>query len=152
MEAGKPRDQALAIAYAIKRKNRKAMGGMIEPKEALQQAADYELSKEDLVKENEPDMDGEQTGQPVEMKYYASDPRAQNMMARGGMIAKAIMAKKYADGGIVSEGESEIHETPGHLMEDGEHEVEGMGEKEDIMKKGLMARILGDIRLKNMGR
>lgn len=52
MDAGKPQKQALAIAYSIKRKNmaKKAMGGLIEPKEALQKAANFELDKEVLKK------------------------------------------------------------------------------------------------------
>lgn len=120
----------LPVAYAINKKNMKKYnkGGVVNSASVLKEAADYELDKE------------------------SSD------MSDGGMIAKAIMAKKMAEGGMVeddsdlySPGESELHETPGHLMEDGEHEVEGMGDKEAIMKKGMMARILGSVRLKNMG-
>lgn len=74
-------------------------------------------------------------------------------------IAKAIMAKKMANGGMVEDMmdveeadplESELH-FDNHLMEDGEHEVEGMGDKEKLMKKGMLNKIISSLRMKHMG-
>lgn len=161
----------LPVAYGIKKRNMKARGGMIAPKEALERANNYMLKNEDLVKENEISM--AEGGEVKSMAQMIAE-KLKSPMGYGKDVeeympprdmAKSILAKKMAEGGMVSGdeaidsdddlfplGESELHETPGQLMEDGEHEVEGMGEKRELMKKGLMSRILGSVRLKNMGR
>lgn len=81
MDAGKPQKQALAIAYAIKRKNmqKKAMGGMINAPEALKEASSFELKKE------------------------AALPYAQGGVVQGVMQGRAGIEDKYAKGGMIPE-------------------------------------------------
>lgn len=135
--AGKPMKQSLAIAYAVKKKNHKARGGMINSEEALSDADKFQLSKEDLVKENELSMGGEKTGHPVKNDYYASDEMAPKFMAKGGMMdpkamAHIIIMKKkahggmagYAEGGLVNDedmGRDMDDSMPSHNISSGSH-------------------------------
>lgn len=81
MKHGKPQDQALAIAYAMKRKamQKKAEGGEIH----------IDIDSHNI--------------EPEELEMEA--PEAEDEMeakAHGGDIVSRVMAKKYSHGGVVS--------------------------------------------------
>ncbi len=149
---------SLATAYAVRRKNKKMDPRMrsVNPDVMDENYAEGGEVKEESMSEKM------KKALRSPMGGSSNDDMKEYMPSED--IVKAIRAKKMSEGGMVEDdeigdmdddlyrvGESELHETPGHLMEDGEHEVEGMGEKEAIMKKGLMSRILGKVRLKNFG-
>ena len=120
MKAGKPQDQALAIAYDVKRRNRKKMakGGMIPtPKPAQKGMINEELSIEAADKKRsehpahlESQLDEKQM-RPAKDEYMAN--RMGGRFAKGGMINE-----------IVSMSRAE---------EDGEEHPEGLEEDDDQM-------------------
>ena len=104
MHAGKPQDQALAIAYAMKKKAKKmAHGGMIEEEE----------KETGLLPSEETDHDEEDYND--------------NEFADGGLVDR-IMAKRahYAEGGVVAdEGEAEESHLADHDENDFDYLSEG---------------------------
>lgn len=109
LNVGKPMNQGLAIAYAMKRRNamKKAKGGMIENEEMYPMnepehgAKDAVLKELDLSHEDEnADFTGAEPTEPEE-HVYAADEDKPEFMAKGGMIHKIMMKRKMAAGGEV---------------------------------------------------
>lgn len=141
---------ALAMAVAIKRKNaqKKAMGGMIKPAEALSEAKEYELGLEES---------------PPEEAMEEVMPMEENMgrnMAKGGMmdpdhIASKIMAKRMAKGGMCYEAGGMVDD----FLSDEESDIgpEGEGEFEEdregkIGRRGVLHRIMGQLHSAHSGK
>lgn len=98
MHSGKPKNQSLAIAYNVMHKNRKKMasGGMVDENMGDSMDDDDEDSDMDAMDLNE------------SLQDLSEDKRSPNLMAYGGMmhparIAKAIQMKKLAKGGMVDD-------------------------------------------------
>jgi hypothetical protein len=140
---------SLAIAYAVKKNNKKASGGMIEPKAAMPQSkdmvhliiakkmaaggmvnelnksADYELAKEDGA---------------LEGNIYGMDD------GEGEMPLEEDL--NYIPGNDVIA--DDMHDK---LPGDAEHEVEGMGSSRQAMaRKGMLTKIMGRLAAKHAGR
>lgn len=106
MHAGKPKDQSLAIAYAVKRKNAKkmAMGGVVEneklhpenePEHGAMDAVMAQMKLKPLAQNHE---DLAEPEEPMEHVEPAEEDLPMHMMAKGGIVA-GIMRKRMAAGG-----------------------------------------------------
>lgn len=145
MNAGKPKAQALAIAYSIKRKKKMAEGGMVKKDSDMWGGHDPYKT----IPANEP-----------------KKPFGEFNMDSIKNIAKNIVQKKYAKGGMVDhddaeymEAEPEWHdenflsdEEQDYAMDqtypdpDGVEDTEGMGEREPEDKKMVLRRIMARLR------
>lgn len=156
MDSGKPQNQALAIAYAVKRKNKKAMGGMVNEKlDPMHEPADVQG----------PPPQGEMSDASHEHLHKMGKEEAMSM-------AHAIMQKHcaggemgYSDGGEVEEddfADSEddmfapdaqlgVHNMASGGMMDMASDSESM-EDPEMKKKKMMSSIMSKVRMEHMGR
>lgn len=167
MNAGKPQNQALAIAYSMKRKAAAkkmaeggvashehsetcmseggscyAMGGEVE-NEKLH--PEMEVSAPEGMLEDEEVMEDEGDDESEDARHYAD----------GGMIAEIMKERKMkrmASGGMVSEPveddfDTRINMEPVHTMEDEEHGVES-GSLDD---ESLVGQILRERKMRRRG-
>lgn len=138
MNSGKPQNQALAIAYATKRRmQKKAMGGSI--------------TNEKLHPHFEPAHHTKMMGDKMVPAYDDGGgvskiiPMIMSLLNKGGM-AKNIMAKKYAKGGAVSNSDNEsdqmgwsgpqfsynrVYNEGGEVPEESESEMESPLKEDD---------------------
>lgn len=94
MDAGKPQKQALAIAYAVRKKamkQKKAMGGMIEAPKTMIPGAEMESEEEKKRKEEE--------------LQPAQPQQAHGSKMSGAMMAMGKAMGGMADGGMVEDEE-----------------------------------------------
>lgn len=100
MNAGHPQKQSLAIAYDIKRKNKKKMasGGEVA-EQAPAPNPDPRAPNPDKAKRFMSGF-GYAEGGEVNEKLH---PQHEGIMNKHEMVAKKIMAKKMAEGGMVNE-------------------------------------------------
>lgn len=107
--AGKPKAQALAIAYAVKRKNAKKMaaGGMVESADELvpNESGISDDVNEDFHPSHKPSLDEADLKEHYVEEHETKDEEPMKF-AHGGMmdptsLAKAAMAKRFAKGGVV---------------------------------------------------
>lgn len=139
MHAGKPQNQALAIAYAVKRKNAKKMahGGVVE-NEKLRPM--HEPAHNDAV----------ELAKAVMEKHMAHG----GMYAEGGMVdedagsMESEMLSKSGDDFLSDEGTSELANQG--MPEDLEHEVDGV-EADQMKRKARLGSIMAGIRMRHMG-
>lgn len=121
MNAGKPQKQALAIAYSIKRKNKKAHGGMI-PEQGMNEGKAHLEDKFAHGGMAEP-----------EQGMLMGRARMEDKFAHGGMmhpkrIAQSIMSK-YAKGGLVNSEEA-LKEAASYEDAHEQHPTEAMDNEE----------------------
>lgn len=134
MNAGKPQKQALAIAYSMKRKAKKAHGGMMNEK--LHPEAKYALGGEVEAIEDQ-DID-------KEMEEAAIHKALMKHMAAGGLVHKegedflsdeeddSMQSPSMVDSGAQRQDEMEdIDPMPEHMRPDDE----GVSEQEEEEKR-----------------
>jgi hypothetical protein len=133
MDAGKPRSQALAIAYNIMKKNRKAKGGMIDE------------VNEKLHPEHEPHTMDMMHDKPVksEMKEHP--------MAHGGAYAFGgeIDSDRDDHEDFLSEDMPPVEMSMDTYPDPHNKEFDSIEGEEDIKRKRI-AGIIGDLYMKNM--
>ena len=150
MNAGKPQDQALAIAYNIMKKNRKAKGGMIdEVNEKLH--PEHEAHTMDAM-HNE--MQGEKV--PFKINDGMSDKPMKNEMkqhpmAHGGAYAMGgeIDSDQDDHEDFLSEDMPPVEMSMDTYPDPHNKEFDSMSGEEDI-KRRRIANIIGDLYMKNM--
>lgn len=125
MDAGKPQKQALAIAYAIKRRNmaKKAHGGLMEGKAGMED----KYAKGGMV----PEQGVLQGKAAIEDHFEQPNPMDERGLVMGE-DPRALKSDKYAMGGVV-QGENE-----------------GRAGEEDHFAHGGMAHMAKMIRMKKM--
>jgi len=169
MHAGKPQKQALAIAYAVKRKNRKAHGG--EMNEKLHPHAKYaeggmvDRSQERLPREEqEHDHMIEHAVEPMKEMYPDEENLPAHMLAKGGVVDHDEPMEGDIDN-FVSDEEQDMTPFRGQQSSSDEEELDRSGfnppshmENEDgdmdqeQARKVTLGDIMRKVRMRNMGR
>lgn len=174
MNSGKPQKQALAIAYAVKRRN-KAHGGMIDPNESME--AHDNMDMEDVDEKDDELAHGGMANPKLHPHYMPEASKMKGDMAMKSMaamhgeeepeesmgpahsIANAVMQKMYcggmAEGGMAESDDEDAMFTAGNSSLDlepdlftGEHLDNEIGDPEE--EKGMMAKIMAKVRHQHM--
>lgn len=149
MDSGKPKAQALAIAYSMKRKKKMADGGMTEKSDTV--FGGHDPYKDIPANEPKKPFGGGDSSSDVSDSH-------RNMVYN---LVHGLISKKYAKGGMVDHDDSEMmSEAPDWHDEDflsdeeqdhdinltypdpdGKEDTEGMDKKKSVMRR-VMSRLM----------
>lgn len=165
MNAGKPKNQSLAIAYSIKRKGKKmAKGGQVPPQDEpkAEQEHDQPMAHpaEPFQKVSPEATDASKMPQakknPLEDEEAIAKIMLENRLAKGGMVSddsevnapESYEDDEYApnnDAFLSAEGDDEYEPLETSMDNEEGHE------EEDQQKSDIVSNILKSIRMRNMG-